>query len=212
MTLSAQHKDVPSACPHCQLYYQCVCQRLPSLSSAAHIALLMHENEQQRDTNTGQWLIKSLPTSTSMHIWQRKTPPPALLELLNNDQFQPYLLFPHDESVPVNQASQQANKAAKVPLFIILDGTWQEANKMLRKSAWLKNLPLAHINPSQASNYQLRRNQAEGHLCTLEVGCEVLKSIGEEIHAEQLLAFFDHYMQAFKADKSGHALKIKTDG
>ncbi|WP_394128382.1 tRNA-uridine aminocarboxypropyltransferase [Vibrio hepatarius] len=212
MTLSTNHEGMLTPCPQCQLRHQCVCKQLPTLTSACHLALLMHENEQQRDTNTGQWLVKSLPTSTSVHIWQRKTPPPVLLELLNNDQFQPYLLFPHDESVPVSQASQQADKAEKVPLFIILDGTWQEAKKMLRKSAWLESLPLAHITPSQASNYQLRRNQEDGHLCTLEVGCEVLKALGEERQSEQLLSFFGHYMQAFKADKSGHALETKTSG
>lgn len=212
MTPSTGHEGTLTPCPQCQLRHQCVCEQLPALTSACHLALLMHENEQQRDTNTGQWLLKSLPTSTSVHIWQRKSPCSALIELLNNDQYQPYLLFPHDESVPVSQASLQANKAAKVPLFIILDGTWQEAKKMLRKSTWLKNLPLAHITTTQASNYQLRRNQADGHLCTLEVGCEVLKALGEERQSELLLSFFDHYMQAFKADKSGHALAAKTSG
>lgn len=212
MTPSTNDEGTLAACPQCQLRHQCLCEQLPTLTSACHLALLMHENEQQRDTNTGQWLLKSLPASTSVHIWQRKTPSPALLELLNNDQYQPYLLFPHDESVPVSQAFQQANKAAKVPLFIILDGTWQEAKKMLRKSAWLENLPVAHITPNHTSNYQLRRNQEDGHLCTLEVGCEVLKALGEERQSAQLLNFFDHYMQAFKADKSGHALTTKTNG
>jgi len=214
VTLATPNKNegLPSVCPQCQLRYQCVCEYLPSLTSTAHIALLMHENEQRRDTNTGQWLLKSLPSSTSVHTWQRTEPCSKLLALLNDKHYQAYLLFPSEDSVPVSQAFRLTSSEGRTPLFVILDGTWQEAKKMLRKSAWLKDLPLAHIITSHASNYQLRRNQEEGHLCTLEVGSEVLRAIGERQQAEHLLTFFDHYMQAFKADKSGHALKIKTDG
>lgn len=197
----------PNSCPQCQLRFQCVCDQLPKLGSSIHLALLMHENEQHRETNTGQWLLKSLPSSTSRHIWQRKAPCPKLLTLLEDTNNQAYLLFPSEESIAVEAADLQAKKNHKTPLFIVLDGTWQEAKKMLRKSPWLQSIPLAHVTPSKASNYQLRRNQEEGHLCTLEVGCEVFRAVGEETQSAQLLQFFDHYMQAFKADKSGHSLK-----
>ncbi|KJY81679.1 hypothetical protein TW81_17110 [Vibrio galatheae] len=198
-------------CPQCQLQYQCVCDRLPSIDAPFHLALLTHENELTRETNTGQWLNKSL-ASTSVHVWQRTQPCQSLLTMLNSEHYQPYLLFPSDVSIPVEQVVQTTTQAQTIPLFIILDGTWQEAKKMLRKSAWLSELPLAHITPSHESRYQLRRNQEQGHLCTLEVGCEILKQAGQAQQANQLLDFFDHYMQAFKADKSGHVLSAKTVG
>jgi len=196
-------------CPQCLLKHQCVCRWLPSIRVPFHLALLTHENETTRETNTGQWLDKSL-SSTSVHIWQRTQPCDKLLAMLQSDNYQAYLLFPDDESIAVTQAVVQAKQSGKTPLFIILDGTWQEAKKMLRKSQWLKALPLIHINPTQDSRYQLRRNQAQGHLCTIEVGCEILIGVGQVEQANQLLSFFDHYMQAFKADKSGHALQTKT--
>ena len=193
-------------CPRCQLKHQCLCDVLPELDVPTHIALLMHENELSRETNTGQWLLKSVRSSSS-HVWQRKTPCPELLALLESELYQPFLLFPSEESQPVEAAYRDAQNSNKTPLFIILDGTWQEAKKMLRKSDWLSGIPHAHISPTEASRYQLRRNQQAGHLCTLEVGCEVLIAIGEQQKAQQLLGFFEKYMQAFKADKSGHALK-----
>lgn len=199
-----------NVCPQCRLQHQCVCSRLPTIDAPFHLALLTHENELTRETNTGQWLRKSLAAS-SVHIWQRTQPCPKLLAMLQNERYQAYLLFPGEESQPVAQRVSTTQKTGKTPLFIILDGTWQEAKKMLRKSVWLQNLPLSHINPSQSSSYQLRRNQQQGHLCTLEVGCEILSAVGEVEPAQQLLDFFTYYMQAFKADKSGHALKVKTD-
>lgn len=148
-------QNVP--CAGCGLRYQCVCHLLPHFESPAHIALLMHENELSRETNTGQWLLKAIP-STSQHIWQRKTPCPQLMALLNDAQYQPYLLFPSESSLSLSQASQSALIANKKPLFIILDGTWQEAGKMLRKSAWLKELACVHLQPSEQSDSILLTN------------------------------------------------------
>ncbi|AIW15369.1 tRNA-uridine aminocarboxypropyltransferase [Vibrio tubiashii] len=196
-------------CPQCKLQHQCVCHYLPSIKTRFHLALVTHENEINRETNTGQWLEKSL-SATSVHIWQRTQPCDKLMALIQSEDYQAYLLFPDDGSIPVSQAIDETAVSEKRPLFIILDGTWQEAKKMLRKSPWLRLLPLVHINPTQASSYQLRRNQEQGHLCTLEVGCEVLKQAEQVQQAEQLLQFFDRYMLAFKADKSGHVLRTKT--
>ena len=196
-----------SACAGCGLHHQCVCDLVPHFDTSLHIALLMHENELNRETNTGQWLLKAIP-STSQHIWQRKVPCPQLMALINNEQYQPYLVFPSDQSLSLSQANSVSIEAGKTPLFIILDGTWQEAGKMLRKSVWLAGLPCVHLQPSEQSNYQLRRNQQQGHLCTLEVGAEIIKSIGLNNEAKQLDDFFCHYMRVFKADKSGHTLKL----
>lgn len=195
-----------SPCPQCLLKHQCVCDQLPSIHAPFYLALLTHENELKRDTNTGQWLDKSL-SSASVHIWQRTQICHKLKALLDNEQYQAYLLFPSEESLPVADANHQSTIHNRQPLFIILDATWQEAKKMLRKSPWLTELPHVYINPTHDSHYQLRRNQQTGHLCTLEVGSELLKQAGCSEQANHLLTFFDHYMQAFKADKSGHALK-----
>jgi DTW domain-containing protein YfiP len=171
---------------------------------------LTHENERTRKTNTGQWLKKSLST-TSVHMWQRTHVCHKLKAMLENELYQAYLLFPGEESKPVAKAVNQSITNNKQPLFIILDGTWQEAKKMLRKSPWLQDLPQVHIDSNEESRYQLRRNQQAGHLCTLEVGCELLKQVGCSEQAECLLRYFDHYMRAYKADKSGHALsQVRT--
>lgn len=193
-----------TSCPNCGLRYNCVCPHIPQLQVDAHIALLMHENELDRDTNTGQWVLKSLTTS-SQHVWQRKQACPELIALLQDPKWMPVLLFPSEESVSVASIQQSSQQNARKPLFIILDATWQEAKKILRKSPWLAQLPAVHVTPSQASRYQLRRNQDEGHLCTLEVAAEVIRELGDNQSAQQLNDFLNHYMTVFKADKSGHA-------
>lgn len=191
------------SCPNCGLHYNCLCTQIPQLQTEAHIALLMHENEVSRDTNTGQWVLKSL-TSSSRHIWHRKQPCPKLLTLLQDPNLMPVLLFPTEDSVSIKHIQQASEQRNQKPMFIVLDATWQEAKKMLRKSAWLTGIPSAHVTPNQASHYQLRRNQEDGHLCTLEVVAEVIRDVGSAQQAQQLIDFLDHLIPVFKADKSGH--------
>lgn len=81
---------------------------------------------------------------------------------------------------------------------------------MRRKSAWLETLPTVTLSTSgMTSQYQLRRNQESGHLCTLEVANVLMAAIGEKQAADQMEQFFLHYMDVYKADKSGHAWKNK---
>lgn len=208
MPLSSTNTHQNGACADCGLHHQCVCSHLPKFELPAHIALLMHENELTRETNTGQWLLKAI-SSTSLHIWQRKQPCPKLLAMINDPAYCAYLLFPNDESIALSDAYRHAEQASssKTPLFIVLDGTWQEAKKMWQKSPWLQVLPSVHLLPQQQSSYQLRRNQQQGHLCTIEVGSCIVEELGFAVQAQQLNDFFQHYMRAFQADKSGHALK-----
>ncbi|WP_038175730.1 tRNA-uridine aminocarboxypropyltransferase [Vibrio pacinii] len=207
--MSSKPIEQGKPCPGCQLRFQCVCDRLTQFSADLHIALLMHPNETTRETNTGQWLAQSLQ-SCSRHIWQRTQPCPELITMIASGDYLPYLLFPSQHSDAVKHAHREANSQHKPLLLIILDGTWQEAGKMLRKSDWLRALPQVHIEPSQPSRYRLRRNQQPGHLCTIEVGCEVLRELGYTNQAQQLEGFFDDYLNAFQADKSSHTFQAKS--
>ncbi|WP_341665089.1 DTW domain-containing protein [Vibrio sp.] len=192
-----------TACNLCRLKYNCVCEHLPSIETSAHIAILMHENEQSRETNTGRWLLQSIQ-ATSRHIWQRNKPCSKLMSLISDPSYQAFLLFPAQESLLVSGAIKLSEEQGNKPLFIIIDSTWQEAKKILRKSPWLAELPKVSLQTSSASNYQLRRNQELGHLCTLEVGAEIVQSLGDKGSAEKLRLFLDHYSKVFHADKSGH--------
>ncbi|MDR9825274.1 DTW domain-containing protein [Vibrio sp. FNV 38] len=195
-----------TTCPNCAMQYQCICSSIPVLESQIHIALVTHENELSRDTNTGQWAEKML-TNCQRYLWQRKSPPTTLIELINSGNYTPLLVFP-DESSSNLRADFIAN-LSKPALLIVLDATWQEAKKMLNKSTWLNVLPRVHLESSTTSQYQLRRNQASGNLCTLEVVAELVALHNNKTDADKVAPFLDSYTKAFKADKCGHAYNGK---
>ncbi|MBW3698551.1 DTW domain-containing protein [Vibrio sp. T187] len=193
-------------CPQCGFQFQCICDHIPCIDSKVEIALLTNSNELTRDTNTGKLLTQTL-TECRVYEWQRTAPPQALLDKIAQPNTQAYVVYPSEDSLSIAEAMHHSEtQNTRHPLFIILDGTWQEAKKMLNKSPWLQALPSVKLHTEQPSEYQLRRNQDLGHLCTCEVGSLLLQEAGQFAQSKQLDEYFLHYMQVFKADKSGHAL------
>jgi len=195
-----------TSCPKCGLHYQCLCSALPNLKNTLHIALLTHKQEQYRDTNTGRFVEQSL-TNARIHLWQRTHPSELLQKKIDSERYHPYLLYPSNQSISLDTAFEYANTNNKIPCFIVLDGTWQEAKKMERKSPWLDTVERVSLTPSHPSQFSLRRNQQENALCTIEVVSELLASSGDVTEAEKLRHFFHLFMATFKADKSGHVMK-----
>lgn len=144
------------------------------------IFLLTHERELLRATNTGALAMKVAPEIVERIVWARNEPNPFLLDAVN--QGNTVLLYPVDDAdvAPVESFEN----------IIVLDATWQEARKIFNKSPYLKNVPKAQIKPQTVSQYQLRRNQPDGGLCTAECVMEILMAKNHTDIAERLDAAF----------------------
>ena len=163
------------------------------------MCLLMADIEPLKPSNTG-WLIADVVADTFAFGWARTEVDPTLLALLNDPQWQPYVVFPAEFADATRVVNNVAHSDHKRPLFILLDGTWDEARKMFRKSPYLQNLPVLSLQPEHLSRYQLRRAQSEAHLCTAEVGAMCLALADDTQAAEALNAYFEvfteHYLKA----------------
>ncbi|UYM15602.1 tRNA-uridine aminocarboxypropyltransferase [Endozoicomonas euniceicola] len=159
----------------------CFCSSLPVLSCQHRFCLLTHPLEFAKVSNTGK-LVRALLPDTLVVNWSRVEPSEALLALLDDPHWQPFLLMPEAYAIyqqAVNQQKVTEEKATPSgKLFILLDATWQQARKMYRQSSYLHTLPLMSLKNVPASGYSLRRNQQAGHLCTAEVAAEILKNAG----------------------------------
>ncbi|MBV1839217.1 tRNA-uridine aminocarboxypropyltransferase [Photobacterium ganghwense] len=193
----------PTACPRCGLRFNCICHTEPTLGCTVPFLLLTHPNELGKTTNTGQLMTRTLPDCQRL-IWDRVNPPQALLEQIADPRYQPWLLFPGDDTTPASPFQAQPGKT---PLIIILDATWQEARKMVRRSPWLAALPRLALVPQADSAYALRRNQQPGNLCTCEAGIAVLQELGFAPDADRLQEYFATFIDIFHAEQSGHQKK-----
>lgn len=192
-------------CPGCRLVpSHCICALRPEQPSLVGMCLLMADIEPLKPSNTG-WLIADVVPDTFAFGWARTEVDPALLALLADPQWQPYVVFPGEFVAPervVHAVPTLSNNLpiGQRPLFILLDATWPEARKMFRKSPYLNHLPVLSLAPEQVSRYRLRRAQRDDHFCTSEVAALCLQLAGEPHVGETLQAYLDvythHYLQA----------------
>jgi DTW domain-containing protein YfiP len=174
-------------------------------ATRAGVCLLMADIEPLKPSNTG-WLIADVVASTFAFAWARTDIDPALLALLSDPQWKPYLVFPGEYAAParvtrcVDTSQTPGVETRKRALFILLDGTWAEARKMFSRSPYLDHLPVLSLEPDRISRYQLRRSRRDDHFCTSEVAAQCLRLTGEALAGQFLDAYLDvfthHYLQA----------------
>jgi DTW domain-containing protein len=188
-------------CPGCRLVpSHCICALHPGVPTPVGMCLLMADIEPLKPSNTG-WLIADVVPDTFAFGWARTEVDPALLALLADPQWQPYVVFPGEFVEPERVVDDVPEMpAGQRPLFILLDATWPEARKMFRKSPYLNRLPVLSLAPEQVSRYHLRRSKRDDHFCTSEVASLCLELAGELSAADTLQAYLDvythHYLQA----------------
>ena len=194
-------------CEGCRLRpSHCMCALRPQLATRAGVCLLMHDAEPLKPSNTG-WLIADVVQDTFAFGWSRTEVDAQLLALLDDPQWQPYVVFPSEYVQPAERAisalASDAPHSGKRPLFILLDATWSEARKMFRKSPYLDRFPVLGFQPEQISHYQLRRAKRDDHFCTSEVAalCLELSPDARDVHAGQVLerylaVYTHHYLRA----------------
>lgn len=98
------------------------------------------------------------------------------------------VLFPGEGSAPLADLSGDPP-----PYLIVVDGTWTQAEKMLRLNPALAGLPRLSLSPGRPSGYgALRREPAEGHLPTIEAVALALGAL------ERDAARFEPMVAAFR--------------
>ncbi|PKL74219.1 MAG: hypothetical protein CVV27_21640, partial [Candidatus Melainabacteria bacterium HGW-Melainabacteria-1] len=141
-------------CGQCALpQLTCICALIQPISTQARFVMLSAAKEFERPSNTGRLLKLLNPDATTIIGWERKRPSAELLQILQT-QPEAYLVFPASSDSQTSRLVSQVRGPA--PLFILLDGTWQEARKIQRKSDYLDALPLLALPEDLQSAYPLR--------------------------------------------------------
>lgn len=196
-------------CEGCRLAIShCLCAVRPLVPTRAGVCLLMADIEPLKPSNTG-WLVADVVADTFAFGWARTEADPALIALLGDPRWQPYVVFPGRYAAPervvhavvaaaeaVTGATGATGATGRRPLFVLLDGTWAEARKMFGRSPYLDALPVLSLEPAHASRYRLRDSGRDDHFCTSEVAAMCMDLAGEPLAARTLeayLAVFTHH-------------------
>jgi DTW domain-containing protein len=189
-------------CEHCQLAaYACICEWQPQLDSRVEFVLLLHRIEVFKPTNTGRLIADLLPAKTHAFCWSRTEPEQRLLDLLNDENRQCFIVFPAD--TPEAKAKSRevfteipANE--KIKTFILLDATWKQSGRMFHLSRWLELVPCVSLPEGALRGYAVRKSHQADYFSTAEAAALCLQMAGEQQNSDVLLDYFqlfnEHYL------------------
>ncbi|WP_458524456.1 tRNA-uridine aminocarboxypropyltransferase [Onishia taeanensis] len=207
-------------CDACRLpALNCLCPYRVEAESHARFWLITHSLEHLKPTNTGR-LIADVLASTEVVTWKRTEPDERLLELLADARFAPFVIFPDDQPDyadrvvgmdAVHDAKDPATGAGpRIPVFIILDGTWRQARRIFRRSPYLDRLPVLPLSTERETRYRLRKPASKAHLCTAEVAVELLRQAGDVEAGQVLDDYFDAFNDSYGASRHHRRLEAPT--
>lgn len=204
-------------CDECRLpASHCICRFRPALDimggdqTSAEFWLLMHPDEQHKPTNTGRLIADCLP-QTRIFTWHRKEPPAGFVELCEDPALMPMLVFPASPDRYEERLISKLPASNAKPVFILLDGTWQQAGKMFRLTQYLQALPVLSLSPDYRSRYRLRRPAHAGQLCTAEVAAELLQLVGADHAALKMHSYLTVFSEHYSAARNNHPLRHETE-
>ena len=138
----------------------CVCADLRPIPSATRVVLLQHPRE-ARLAICSAWLTKLALENSELHRGVVFESHPRVREIVATPGA--VLLFPGEGSVPADEVRPPP------PVLVVIDGTWLQADRMLRDNPSLAALPRIGLVHDRESGYAgLRREPAPGHLSTIE--------------------------------------------
>ena len=96
------------------------------------------------------------------------------------------LLFPGPSARPIEEAR------GTLKCLLVLDGTWNEAKKILHYTPFLQALPRVAFAPAEPSTYRIRKEPRPECVSTIEAIAHSLRALGEDEEVSRnLKAAFD---------------------
>ncbi|HVZ86387.1 MAG TPA: tRNA-uridine aminocarboxypropyltransferase [Polyangia bacterium] len=150
----------------------CYCEHLVSLETRTRVVLLQHPRESHVPIGTARLAHLCLPGS-ELHVGVDFSDDSQVRAALEDDAGRPaYLLFPGPNAVDLSVAPPPG------PItLVVVDGTWWQARKLLKRNARLRELPQIRFTPPALSNYRIRKEPADHCVATVEALSLVLGAL-----------------------------------
>ena len=169
----------------------CICKFTTSpIKTNTKFVILMHPKEFRKTKNgTGHMTNNSLE-NCELHMGIDFTNHKRVNELLNDKNYEPYVLYPDTNSIKLNS---EKIPTLKKSLIFIIDSTWPCSKKMLRLSKNLQNLRKISFEHNKSSQFKIKTQPNQYCLSTIESTLCVLEQLNnhniEKIPEKKLLNF-----------------------
>ena len=153
----------------------CICEFIVDpIKTQTKFVILMHPKEFRKTKNgTGHMTNNSLQ-NCELYIGIDFTNHKRVNELLNDKNYEPYVLYPDINSIKLNTQKLPSEKKS---LVFIIDSTWPCSKKMLRLSTNLQNLKKISFEHDKSSQFKIKTQPNQYCLSTIESTLCVLEQL-----------------------------------
>lgn len=137
----------------------CLCKLLETFDAHCNILILQHPNEYRKYYSTAP--LVTLSIRNSKLIRSIEFPESLLKKEISN--LSPYLLYPGSQAVDCEDVALNKNN-----VVIVIDGTWSEAKKIVKRNPTLCSLPQLSFKRLIRSEYRIRKQPKDNYLSTVE--------------------------------------------
>ncbi|MGY3923395.1 DTW domain-containing protein [Aeromonas jandaei] len=183
----------------------CLCEYIVPLENRTPLYILQHPYEVAHPKGTAALLAASLQQA-EIRVGEDFSGDTWLNDLLADPSLRCYLLWPDEEAispVELRQQMESVSSGATSVAFILLDGTWRKAFRMLQSNPALARLPRIGLG-AIAGQYAIRKKPFPEALSTIEAGYHLLSQWeGEPERYAPLLTLFERLNTQWQAFAEG---------
>jgi DTW domain-containing protein YfiP len=88
-------------------------------------------------------------------------------DVLNDSHYESFLLYPGNKTIDLGR-DEFKNNLQKKAQFIVIDGTWPCAKKMMKLTTSLHHIPRVSFNNQRISEFEVKHQPMPGCLSTVE--------------------------------------------
>ncbi len=197
----SQHRPAPTDAAHRELCLRCLrprracwCPHLRPVESATRACILQHVRERKTAIGTARMAHLSLPNS-ELHLGVSFREHPRVRALAAEEGTA--LLFPGEGAI-----DPAALRGRPPKTVIVVDGTWQQARKLLKENPFLLALPRIGLSPERPSNYRIRTEPSRECVSTIEAAVLLLGALeGAPERFTPILEAFDRMVDLQIAER-----------
>ncbi|QSR73358.1 tRNA-uridine aminocarboxypropyltransferase [Aeromonas jandaei] len=183
----------------------CLCEYIVPLENRTPLYILQHPYEVAHPKGTAALLAASLQQA-EIRVGEDFSGDMWLNDLLADPSLRCYLLWPDEESISpaeLREKMASVSPGATAVAFILLDGTWRKAFRMLQSNPALARLPRIGLG-AIAGQYAIRKKPFPEALSTIEAGYHLLSQWeGEPERYAPLLTLFERLNTQWQAFAEG---------
>ncbi|MBL0278086.1 MAG: DTW domain-containing protein [Anaeromyxobacter sp.] len=176
----------------------CWCPHLRPVESATRTCFLQHPREERTAIGTARMAHLSLPNS-ELHLGVSFEDHPRVRALAAEPGTA--LLFPGEGAL-----DPAALRGRPPTTVIVVDGTWSQARKVVKRNPFLLGLPRLAFTPEQPSNYRIRLEPTLECVSTIEAVVHLLGALeGAPQRYRPILDAFDAMVDLQIAERDARA-------